>query len=150
MSEKQDRQGVRKASELEQKYNFGQKFDKVNGAVVAATRAATNANAAASGANAAASSANAAAEAARQFAEQAGFVISGALSEDGASVELDKTFAEILAAAQQKRKCTVVMEGDSLSVFELVFAGAELIRFQQLTSEGVLVSLEITSDEESK
>lgn len=141
MSEKQDRQGVRKASELEQKYNFGRNFDNLNGAVVAATRAATNANAAAS-------SANAAAEEARQFAEQAGFVITGVLSEDGQSVELDKSFAEILAAAQQKRKCTVVVEGESLSVFELVLAGAKLIRFQQLTPEGVLVSLEISSEEE--
>ena len=141
MSEKQDRQGVRKASELEQKYNFGRNFDKVNGAVVAATRAATNANAAAS-------SANAAAEEARQYASRADFVITGALSEDGLSVELDKSFAEILEAAQQKRRCTVVIEGDSLSVFELVFASAEQIRFQQLTPEGVLISLEISSEEE--
>ena len=54
MSEKQDRQGVRKASELEQKYNFGRSFDNLNGAVVAATRAAINANAAASSASKAA------------------------------------------------------------------------------------------------
>ncbi len=141
---------MRKATELEQKYNFGQKFDKVNGAVVAATRAATNANAAAGNANVAAAGANAAAEEARKIAEQAGFVITGALSEDGQSVELDKSFAEILEAAQQKRRCTVVITDDGISVFELVFASAKLIRFQQLTPEGVLVSLEITSDEESK
>lgn len=141
MSEKQDRQGVRKASELEQKYNFGRNFDNLNGAVVAASRAATNANAAAS-------SANAAAEEARQVAAQAGFVITGALSEDGASVELDKSFEEILEAAKQKRKCTVVIEGDSLSIFELVFASTEQIRFQQFTPEGVLISLEISSEEE--
>lgn len=141
MSEKQDRQGVRKASELEQKYNFGRNFDNLNGAVVAASRAATNANAAAS-------SANAAAEEARQVAAQAGFVITGALSEDGASVELDKSFTEILEAAQQKRRCTVAIEGDGLSIFELVFASSEQIRFQQLTPEGVLISLEISSEEE--
>lgn len=141
---------MRKASELEQKYNFGQKFDKVNGAVVAATRAATNANAAASSANAAAAKADAAAEDARQFASRADFVITGTIAEDGQSVELDKSFAEILEAAQQKRRCTVVITGDGLSVFELVFASTELIRFQQLTPEGVLVSLEITSNEESK
>ncbi len=143
MSEKQDRHPVRKASELEQKYNFGQKFDKVNGAVVAATRAAGNANAAAS-------SANAAAEEARKYASRADFVITGAMAEDGQSVELDKSFAEILEAAQQKRRCTVVIEGDSLSVFELVFASTEQIRFQQFSTEGVLISLEITSDGESK
>lgn len=143
MSEKQDRQGVRKASELEQKYNFGQKFDKVNGAVVAATRAATNANAAAS-------SANAAAEEARQYASRADFLITGTITEDGQSVTMDKSFAEILEAVNQKRRCTVVIEDDGVSIFELVFANAEQIRFQQLTPEGVLISLEITSDEESK
>ena len=159
MSEKQDRQGVRKASELEQKYNFGRSFDKVNGAVVAAMRAATNANAAASSANTAASSANAAAEEVRrsveeineellQVATQVDFVITGTLSEDGLSVELDKSFAEILEAVKQKRKCTVVIGDDSFHIFELVFANARQIRFQQLTRDGVLVSLEISSDEE--
>ena len=143
MSEKQDRQGVRKASELEQKYNFGRNFDKVNGAVVAATRAATNANAAAS-------SANAAAEEARQHVSRADFLITGTINEDGQSVTMDKSFEEILEAVNQKRRCTVVVGNDSLSVFELVFANAEQIRFQQLTPEGVLISLEITSDEESK
>lgn len=143
MSEKQDRQGVRKASELEQKYNFGRNFDNLNGAVVAATRAATNANAAAS-------SANAAAEEARQYASRADFLITGTIAEDGLSVELDKSFAEILEAVNQKRRCTVVVQGDGLRIFELVFASAKLIRFQQLTPEGVLISLEITSDEESK
>ena len=73
MSEKQDRQAVRKATELEQKYNFGRSFDNLNGAVVVATRAATNANAAAGNANVAAAGANAAAEEARKIAEQAGF-----------------------------------------------------------------------------
>ncbi|MBR4017086.1 MAG: hypothetical protein IKK11_04660 [Oscillospiraceae bacterium] len=143
MSEKQDRHPVRKASELEQKYNFGQKFDKVNGAVVAATRAAGNANAAAS-------SANAAAEEARQVASQAGFVITGTITEDGSSVEMDKSFAEILEAVNQKRRCTVVIEGTGLNIFELVFADASMIRFQQFSPEGVLISLEITSDGESK
>lgn len=141
MSEKQDRQGVRKASEIEQKYNLGQSLDKVNGAVVAATRAANSASSAAA-------KANAAAEGVQQFASQANFVIEGTMAEDGLSVELDKSFAEILEAAQQKRKCTVVIEGDGLSIFELVFASAEQIRFQQLTQEGVLVSLEISSGEE--
>lgn len=157
MSEKQDRQGVRKASELEQKYKFGQKFDKVNGAVVAATRAATNANAAASSANAAAAkadaaatNANAAAEEARQLAERVGLMITGVLSEDRASVELDKSFDEIWVAVQQKRKCTVVVEDDGFSFFELVSANDERIQFQQITPEGVLVSMEITSNEESQ
>lgn len=134
---------MRKASELEQKYNFGQKFDKVNGAVVAATRAATNANAAAS-------SANAAAEEARQYASRADFLITGTIAEDGQSVTMDKSFEEILEAVNQKRRCTVVIEDDGLSIFELAFANAEQIRFQQITPEGVLISLEITSDEESK
>jgi len=148
LSEKQDRQGVRKASELEQKYNLRRSLDNLNGAVVAATRAATNTNTAAGNANAAASSANAAAEAARQFVNQTDFMIAGAMAEDGKSVELDKSFTEILQAAEQKRKCTVVIDGDGLSIFELVFANANQIRFQQLTQEGVLVSLEISSDEE--
>ncbi len=140
MSEKQDRQGVRKASELEQKYNFGRNFDNLNGAVVAATRAATDANAAAS-------SANAAAEEARQFALQADFVITGTITEDGSSVEMDKSFAEIQEAVEQRRRCTVVIGGDSLNVFELVFANAERIRFHRLTQEGVLISLEVSAKE---
>lgn len=150
MNEKQDRQGVRKASELEQKYNLGRSLDNLNGAVVVATRAAANANTAAANANAAAAKADAAAEGARQLAEQADLVITGALSEDGASVELDKSFDEIWAAVQQKRKCTVVVEDDGFSFFGLVSANAEQIRFQQITPEGVLVSLEITSNEESQ
>ena len=141
MSEKQDRQGVRKASEVEQKYNLGQNLDKAKGAVVAATRAAANANAAAS-------SANAAAEGAKQFVSLTDFVITGTVAEDSVSVELDKSFNEILQAARQKRKCTVIVVGDGLSIFELVSANDQLIRFQQLTQEGVLVSLEISSKEE--
>lgn len=141
MSEKQDRQGVRKASEVEQKYNLGQNLDKAKGAVVAANRAAANANAAAS-------SANAAAEGAKQFVLLTDFVITGTVAEDGASVKMDKTFDEILEAARQKRKCTVIVVGDGLSIFELVSANDQLIRFQQLTQEGVLVSLEISSEEE--
>ena len=31
-----------------------------------------------------------------------------------------QSFAEILEAAQQKRRCTVVITGDGISVFELV------------------------------
>lgn len=136
MSEKQDRQGVRKASELEQKYNFGRNFDNLNGAVVAANRAATNANAAA--------------EEARQYASRADFLITGTITEDGQSVTMNKSFAEILEAVNQKRRCTVVVEDDGVSIFELAFANAEQIRFQQLTPEGVLISLKITSVEESK
>lgn len=150
MNEKQDRQGVRKASELEQKYNLGRSLDNLNSAVVVATRAAANANTAAANANAAAAKADTAAEEARRLAEQTDLVITGALSEDGASVELDKSFDEIWAAVQQKRKCTVVIEGDGFSFFGLVSANAERIRFQQITPEGVLVSLEITSNEESQ
>lgn len=147
MSEKQDRQGVRKASELEQKYNFGRNFDNLNGAVVAANRAASSANAAASAANAAAEAARKAAE---EMEAKADFMITGTMADDGLSVELDKSFAEILQAARQKRKCTVIMGGDSLDIFELVFANDRKIRFQQLTQEGVLVSLEISPEGESE
>jgi len=138
---------VRKASELEQKYNFGRNFDNLNGAVVAANRAASSANTAAN-------SANAAAEAARKSIEEvnakADFMITGTMAGDGLSAELDKSFAEILQAARQKRKCTVIMGGDSLDIFELVFANDRQIRFQQLTQEGVLVSLEISPEGESE
>jgi len=159
---------VRKASELEQKYNFGRNFDNLNGAVVAANRAASSANAAAGAANVAAeaanraansanraaNSANAAAEAARQSIEEvnakADFMITGTMAADGMSAELDKSFDEILAAARQKRKCTVIMGDDSLNVFELVFANDRQIRFQQLTQDGVLVSLEVSPDGEAE
>jgi len=138
---------VRKASELEQKYNFGRNFDNLNGAVVAANRAASSANTAAN-------SANAAAEAARKSIEEvnakADFMITGTMADDGLSAELDKSFAEILQAARQKRKCTVIMGGDSLDIFELVFANDRQIRFQQLTQEGVLVSLEVSPDGEAE
>ena len=148
MSEKQDRQGVRKASDVEQKYNLGQSLDKAKGAVVAATRAANSANAAANRANMAAETANMAAETANAAAEEmrqfADFVIDGTVTADGQTVKLDKSFTEILQAARQKRKCSVIIGGDSLNVFELVFASDWQIRFQQLTQEGVLVSLEVS------
>lgn len=138
---------MRKASELEQKYNFGRNFDNLNGAVVAANRAASSANTAAN-------SANAAAESARKSIEEvnakADFMITGTMAADGMSAELDKSFAEILQAARQKRKCTVIMGDDSLDIFELVFANDRQIRFQQLTQEGVLVSLEISPEGESE
>ena len=81
---------------------------------------------------------------------RADFLITGTITEDGQSVTMDKSFEEILEAVNQKRRCTVAIEGNGVSIFELVFANAEQIRFQQLTPEGVLISLEITSDEESK
>lgn len=134
---------MRKASDVEQKYNLGQSLDKAKGAVAAATRAASSANAAAG-------AANEAAEAALQFVDQTDFVITGSMVDDGLSAKLDKSFAEILQAARQKRKCTVIMGGDSLDIFELVFANDRQIRFQQLTQDGVLVSLEISPDGEAE
>ena len=51
MSKKQDRPYVRKASELEQKYNFGGNFDEIKNLIATAQRAAADALSAVAGIN---------------------------------------------------------------------------------------------------